>query len=270
MRARRAIGDAEQVVLRQSHDEDLHATRGDEADLVETRHLRLELDVAAGPARHGERDVREALRGAIAQRRTVRAVGGHLDIEVARIVVARRAVTMTATGRDERENSDAVHAARSYYDAARMKKKAKPAKPAAKKKPASKPRKPAAKRMSPKPRADFGKPIDDFFAKQPPPLRAIATELRSIIEATVPGASSSMKWGMPFFSVDGKMVCAIGAHKAHVSLILSGPPNAFADPKRRLTGEAKGGRRLNLTSVAELPRKEVQGWVRTAAKLARG
>ena len=164
-----------------------------------------------------------------------------------------------------------------------MKKKAKPAKPAATKKPASKPgtsaatktpaSKPgtsAAKKPAMKPRADFGKPIDGFFAKQPPPLRAIATELRTIIEATVPTAASSIKWGMPFFSVDGKMVCAIGAHKAHVNLILAGPPNAFADPKGRLTGEAKGGRHLKLTSVAELPRKEVQGWVRTAAKLARG
>lgn len=140
--------------------------------------------------------------------------------------------------------------------------------PAAKRTTAS--RAPAARMARVKPRKDFGKPINGFFAKQPPPLRAIAEELRALIEATIPGAASSMKWGMPFFELGGKMVCAIGAHKSHVSLILAGPPKAFADPKKRLTGEAKGGRRLKLTSVDEVPRKEVQGWIRTAARIARG
>lgn len=121
-----------------------------------------------------------------------------------------------------------------------------------------------------KPRKDYGAPIDGFFAKLSPPLRAIAEELRAIIEATIPGANSSMKWGMPFFELGGKMVCAIGGHKAHVRLVLAGPPKAFADPKKRLEGEAKGGRQLKVRSLDELPRKDVQGWIRTAARIARG
>ena len=118
-------------------------------------------------------------------------------------------------------------------------------------------------------RGDLGAPIDSFFQRHASPLREILDELRQIIESEVPDAQSSIKWGNPFFTVDGKMTVAISAHKAHVNLILAGPPNAFADPKRRLSGDGKTGRHLKLTSIDELPRNEVRGWVRTAAKIAR-
>ena len=64
-------------------------------------------------------------------------------------------------------------------------------------------------------------------------------------------------------------MCALGAHKSHVNLIVSGPPDAFADPGGRLSGEGKTGKHLKLTSLAELPRESVRGWLRTAAELAR-
>ena len=119
------------------------------------------------------------------------------------------------------------------------------------------------------PRADFGKPIDGFFAKQPPQLRAILEELRKLVEEAAPEASSSIKWGMPFYTLDGKMMCALAGFKAHVNLILAGPPGAFADPEGRLEGDAKGGRHLKLRSLDELPRAAVKGWLKTAARVAR-
>src|SRR4051794_6697329 len=72
-------------------------------------------------------------------------------------------------------------------------------------------------------RADFGKSIDSFFNKQPPHLRAILVELRAIVERTAPDAGSSIKWGMPFYQLGDNMFAALGAHKAHVNLILWGP-----------------------------------------------
>lgn len=147
--------------------------------------------------------------------------------------------------------------------------------PAARKKPPAKRSPPRRQAPAGKPartapaRADFGAPIDGFFRKQPPRLRAILEELRTLVEDAAPGAESSLKWGMPFFSLDGAMVCALGAHAAHVNLILPGPPGTYPDPGGRLAGEGKTGRHLKLTSVAELPRAEVRGWLRTAAKLAR-
>jgi hypothetical protein len=119
------------------------------------------------------------------------------------------------------------------------------------------------------PRADFGAPIDGFFAKQPPHLRAILEALRKLVEEAAPDAQSAIKWGMPFYSVGGNMMCALAGFKSHVNLILSGPPGAFADPDGRLEGDAKGGRHLKLRALDELPRQSVRGWLRTAVGIAR-
>jgi hypothetical protein len=128
----------------------------------------------------------------------------------------------------------------------------------------------AAVARKPAPRADFGAPIDGFFARQPPPLRAILEQLRSLVEAAAPDAVAALKWGMPVYTIDGTILCALGGHKSHVNLILSGPPDAFADPDRRLTGEARTGRHLKLTAADAIPRQVVRAWLATAAKLARG
>lgn len=129
----------------------------------------------------------------------------------------------------------------------------------------------AATKRSARPatRADYGAPIDGFFARQPTHLRPILEALRKLVEAAAPDADASIKWGMPFYSVNGVMMCALGAHKSHVNLILSGPPDAFPDPRSLLSGAAKKGRHLKLQSLDELPRAAVRSWLRTAAKLAR-
>jgi hypothetical protein len=127
----------------------------------------------------------------------------------------------------------------------------------------------AARRTKPAPRADFGAPIDGFFAKQPPHLRAILEDLRRLVEVVAPDAKSSLKWGMPFYTVNGTMLCALGGHKSHVNLVLAGPPDIFVDPEGRLAGEGKSGRHLKLVSLDELPRRSVRSWLRAAAAQAR-
>jgi hypothetical protein len=146
-------------------------------------------------------------------------------------------------------------------------------KPAAKSPAAKKPaaKRPAAKKAAPKKmaaRADLGAPVDGFFAAQEGELGEVLRALRSLIEKAAPTATSSLKWGMPFYQLNGKTLCALGGHKAHVNLILSGPPGTFSDPKGRLIGDGKTGRHLKLSRVADLPTKEVQGWLREAIALA--
>jgi hypothetical protein len=118
-------------------------------------------------------------------------------------------------------------------------------------------------------RADFGAPIDGFFAKQPPHLRAILEALQKLVEEAAPDAKASIKWGMPFYTIGDNMMCALGGHKSHVNLILAGPPGAFRDPEGLLSGEGKTGRRLTLRSLDDLPRQAVRGWVRSALQVAR-
>jgi hypothetical protein len=118
-------------------------------------------------------------------------------------------------------------------------------------------------------RADFGAPTAAFFAKQAAPLRPILEALRSLIEEAAPAATSSIKWGMPFYELEGTMMCALGAHKGHVNLILAGDPSLFRDPDGRLSGDGKTGRHLKLTSLEDLPRAQVKSWIRTAAGKAK-
>jgi hypothetical protein len=119
------------------------------------------------------------------------------------------------------------------------------------------------------PRSDLGAPIEGFMRIQPAPLRAILEELRRLVEQAAPGVQSSLKWGMPCFTLDGRMICMLGGHKAHVNLVLVGPEGTFADPSGRLVGTGKGGRHLKLRALEEIPRTAVLGWVRAAAKYAR-
>ena len=91
---------------------------------------------------------------------------------------------------------------------------------------------------------------------------------RQFAEAA-PDATGALKWGMPVYTIGSAMMCCLAGHKAHVNLILAGPPNAFVDPERRLTGAGKTGRHLTLRHIDELPRAAVRAWLRTATELAR-
>jgi hypothetical protein len=118
-------------------------------------------------------------------------------------------------------------------------------------------------------RADFGAPIDAFFDKHPPNLRAVLVALRKLAEEAAPDATASIKWGMPFYSIGPSMMCALAGFKSHVNLILSGPPETFADPGGLLEGDGKTGRHLKLRTVEELPREATRAWLVAAAQLAR-
>jgi hypothetical protein len=137
----------------------------------------------------------------------------------------------------------------------------------AKKRVARKPARPA--RPMAKKRADLGAPVDGFFAKQPPHLRPILDALRGLVDEAAPDASSSIKWGMPFYEIGGNTYCALAGFRAHVNLILPGAPGTYADPDGRLEGEGKTGQHIKLRSLEELPRDAIRGWLRTAAKKAR-
>lgn len=146
-------------------------------------------------------------------------------------------------------------------------KKAAPKKAAAKRATPAKAKKAAPRATSaskPPRRADFGAPIEGFFAKQSPAMRPLVDALRAVVEEEVPGATASLKWGMPFYTLHGETVCAIAGHKAHVNMILSGPPGTFVDPEGLLEGEGKTGRHLRLTANDEVPRAALRRWLRAA------
>ncbi|MEJ7732208.1 MAG: DUF1801 domain-containing protein [Polyangiaceae bacterium] len=107
------------------------------------------------------------------------------------------------------------------------------------------------------------------MAKQSPERRALLERLRHLVETTAPEAEAALKWGMPMFTIGGRMMCGLGAHKAHVNLILAGRPEMLVDPDKRLEGEGKTGRRLVLRQLSDLPEKAVRIWLKAAADNAR-
>ena len=76
-------------------------------------------------------------------------------------------------------------------------------------------KKAAAKK--PAPRADYGAPIDAFFGKQSAATRPILEALRELVEAAAPDAESSLKWGMPAYTINNAIMCVLAGHKAHVN-----------------------------------------------------
>jgi hypothetical protein len=127
----------------------------------------------------------------------------------------------------------------------------------------------AALSQAPPRRADYGAPIDGFFTKHPPHLRIILEALREIVEGALPDATASIKWGMAHFAIGREMLCALAGFKAHVNLIVFGPPGTFVDPDGLLQGEGKGGRHIKLRALEELPREAARRWLLAAGKAAR-
>lgn len=91
-----------------------------------------------------------------------------------------------------------------------------------------------------------------------------------MIQKAAPDATATLKWGMPVYTRDGEMMCALAAFKSHVNLILRGPPGTYADPDGRLDGDGKTGKHLKVRSIDEIPRATVRGWLKTAAARAKG
>ena len=118
-------------------------------------------------------------------------------------------------------------------------------------------------------RADYGKSPSLALSRMSPHLRPIAEKLQKLIEAAAPDAKAALKWGQPVYSIGTKMMAMIGAHKAHVNLVVVGPAKDFRDPKARLVGSSEGGRHIKLTDVKEVPASDVTSWVKTAAAYAR-
>jgi hypothetical protein len=113
-------------------------------------------------------------------------------------------------------------------------------------------------------RDDFGAPIDAYVDAVPSEQRPSFDRLRTIIEATVPDAQASLKWGTPCFSVDGKLLCAVAALTHHVVLRIWAPPDVLDDPAGRLEGSSPKYRVLKVRNVHEIDSTPVRRWLRAA------
>ena len=60
--------------------------------------------------------------------------------------------------------------------------------------------------------------IDAYIAKAQPFARRILEHVRERVHAAVPEAAEAMKWSMPAYTLDGKILLITAAFKAHAAL----------------------------------------------------
>lgn len=106
--------------------------------------------------------------------------------------------------------------------------------------------------------------VDAYIARAAPFARPVLEWLRVQVHAACPDMGEAIKWGMPAFVHDGRLVASMGAFKAHVAF-------AFRD-REVVAGQARAGAMGQfgrLRGVDDLPEAEaLRALVRDA--VARG
>ena len=108
--------------------------------------------------------------------------------------------------------------------------------------------------------------IDAYIAKAAPFARPILAHIRERVQAAAPEAVETMKWGMPSFTIDGKILIGMAAFKQHAALnFWRCQELCGAEASRDAMGQFG-----KLTSIEDLPGdKELDALIREAAALAR-
>ncbi|PLK26035.1 YdeI/OmpD-associated family protein [Novosphingobium sp. TH158] len=77
--------------------------------------------------------------------------------------------------------------------------------------------------------------VDAYIDKSAGFAVPILNHFRALVGATVPDASETIKWGVPHFTLEGKILAGMAAHKAHASLIVEG-----SGERRGMMGDGMG------------------------------
>ncbi len=85
--------------------------------------------------------------------------------------------------------------------------------------------------------------VDDYIAKAQPFAQPILRHVRELVHEALPNAEEALKWGVPYFVVDGKNAVGMAAFKKHASVMVCSEKSAGG-------GMGNFGK---LTSVDELP-----------------
>ncbi|WP_426164304.1 YdeI/OmpD-associated family protein [Sandarakinorhabdus sp. DWP1-3-1] len=87
--------------------------------------------------------------------------------------------------------------------------------------------------------------VTAYIDKALPFAQPILGHVRGLVHAFLPAATETMKWGMPFFQLNGRDIAMMAAFKAHAGL-------GIFDGSAMATGDGMG-QFGKLASVADLP-----------------
>src|ERR1700733_3481496 len=98
--------------------------------------------------------------------------------------------------------------------------------------------------------------VDAYITKAAPFAKPILEYIRTLVHETSPQITENIKWGFPFFEYKG-VLCNMAAFKQHCSFgfwkvsLLNDPSHSL------MTGDASAGSLGQLTTIADLPSKEI-------------
>ena len=113
-------------------------------------------------------------------------------------------------------------------------------------------------------RKDFGAATDGFYESLDGGLGPLGAELRGVIRKALPGATETIKWGMPVYECD-RIVCAVRPAKGYLALQLYTGAADLPDPDGLLEGTGKTMRHVKIRSKADIKKKQFTSWLRKAA-----
>ncbi|HEY0148281.1 MAG TPA: YdeI/OmpD-associated family protein [Allosphingosinicella sp.] len=108
--------------------------------------------------------------------------------------------------------------------------------------------------------------IDAYIARQADFARPILEHIRRIVREAAPEVEETIKWGMPHFTVGGRILAGMAAFKAHATFGLWRAKDVLGETGTEREAMGQFGR---ITSLADLPPEEaLKVIVRAAADAA--
>ena len=119
----------------------------------------------------------------------------------------------------------------------------------------------AKKKAAPAKRVGVGA----YVASLPPWQREIAQKFDAIVAREVPGVRRAIKWGVPFYGLEGRgWFASVGGFSKHFKInFFRGTALKPVPP----SGESKQMRSIDLLGAEEFDEKAIRDWVRQAAAL---
>ena len=86
--------------------------------------------------------------------------------------------------------------------------------------------------------------VDEYIAAIPEPLRAVATNVRRVVDANLSGAESAIRWAHPTWSFGKTPVCYVKAASKHITFgfwhgALSNDPSGRLETSGEVMAHAK-------------------------------
>jgi hypothetical protein len=109
--------------------------------------------------------------------------------------------------------------------------------------------------------------VDEYIDALAPDLAAVAARVRAVVDRELRGATSSIKWAQPVWSVGKEPVCYLKAASRHVTFgFWKGA--SLDDPSGRLESSGEVMAHVKLRSPADVDERLFGRWLRQARELA--